>query len=669
MKYGIGIDTGGTYTDAVIFDFLTGMVIAKGKSLTTKENLSVGIKNSLLLLPMELCKQATILSLSTTLATNACVENKGGRAKLILIGSDRRSLEWMGADKKYGLEYDNILCLENNCSLDGKVINHPDWSAVLKAHSDWFLDAQALSVSATYATQNGAICEKVAKKYICEQYDKPFVMASELSGELNTLERGVTAQLNAKLLPVIEKFTNAVTDAVNELGLNLKTMVVRSDGSLMQSSHALKNPVKTILSGPAASIVGGCELSDCPDSLIIDMGGTTTDISIVSGGNPAMTDNIRIGGFLTQVKGVYIDTFGLGGDSRLMSQGGELLLSPRRVLPLCIAAKSYPQIIDRLDCLLQDYVENNLPQHEFFILTRNPDDIKRYYSNEKDLIKRLQEKEILPVDLADPYGKISARLEDEGIIMRCGLTPTDIMHIKGDFTQHDANASILGARYLMQKLGLDDTPQSIDAFCDLAYDAVCLKLYRNIVRVLLCYSHPLIFKNSVPNDLMSAIDADYRAKKIGKKSFFELSFSTVATLVGIGAPTHIFLKTVAEMLGANYVIPEHAEVANAVGAIIADISSTVSVEVTPVYEDGFMEGFAIHSVDSDPTIFEELDEAVEYAKKIAHSFAVEKARERGALGELTLTDMVNANEAFSKDGGKVDLGTKVTVTATGRIED
>jgi len=86
MKLGIGIDTGGTYTDAVIYDFDNRKVVAKGKSLTTKENLEIGIGNALDSLPADLIGQASVLSLSTTLATNASVENKGGRAKLVMIG-------------------------------------------------------------------------------------------------------------------------------------------------------------------------------------------------------------------------------------------------------------------------------------------------------------------------------------------------------------------------------------------------------------------------------------------------------------------------------------------------------------------------------------------------------------------------------------------------------
>ena len=84
---GIGIDTGGTCTDAVIYDFETKAILAAGKTLTTKENLEIGIANALDQLPEDLLAQAESLALSTTLATNACVENKGCRAKLLIIGT------------------------------------------------------------------------------------------------------------------------------------------------------------------------------------------------------------------------------------------------------------------------------------------------------------------------------------------------------------------------------------------------------------------------------------------------------------------------------------------------------------------------------------------------------------------------------------------------------
>ena len=112
MAYGVGIDTGGTYTDAVIYDYETGRVLAKGKSPTTRQDLSLGVGRALDMLPGELLAQVRTASLSTTLATNACVENRGGRARLVLMGATRKTLDWIGADKKYGLNYDDVLCLD-----------------------------------------------------------------------------------------------------------------------------------------------------------------------------------------------------------------------------------------------------------------------------------------------------------------------------------------------------------------------------------------------------------------------------------------------------------------------------------------------------------------------------------------------------------------------------
>lgn len=101
MKIGLGIDTGGTYTDAVMYDFDTKEIVCSVKAQTTKEDLSVGIGNALDGLPSDLLKKAELISLSTTLATNACVENKGGRAKLLFIGVDKKTADLVGAD--YGL--------------------------------------------------------------------------------------------------------------------------------------------------------------------------------------------------------------------------------------------------------------------------------------------------------------------------------------------------------------------------------------------------------------------------------------------------------------------------------------------------------------------------------------------------------------------------------------
>lgn len=278
MTIGIGIDTGGTCTDAVIYDFDTRAVLAKSKALTTREGLSIGIGAAIDALPEALLSRAGIISLSTTLATNACVEDKGGRARLVLIGTSQKVLDWVDAKTRYGLGSESVLCL-NTRDESGSVCE-PDWNLLIKEYNDWLKDADALSVAEANSFENGSAFEKRAKALLEERYGVPVVMASELAGELNVLERGTTALLNARLLPIIKTFMNAVANALSARGIKAPVVMVRSDGSLMAGRLAQQRPVETILSGPAASVLGGRGLSDCPQCLIVDMGGTTTDISI-----------------------------------------------------------------------------------------------------------------------------------------------------------------------------------------------------------------------------------------------------------------------------------------------------------------------------------------------------------------------------------------------------
>ena len=666
MALGIGIDTGGTYTDAVLYDSDQNKVLAKGKALTTKEDLSIGIGNALDTLPAELVGQAKILSLSTTLATNACVENKGGRAKLVLLGTTQKALDWIDAKTVYGLKNDEVFCIDTKSSFDGTVIDNPDWDAVTWAEDGWFSDAQALAVAEVNALRNGAACEKTAKEKLTAKYDVPFVMASELAADLNVMERGVTALLNAKLLPIIDEFMAAVKAALKLRRLTLQKLIVRSDGSLMSDELALRHPVKTILSGPAASIIGGKGLAGRENSLIVDMGGTTTDISIIKDGEPAMADGIRIGGFQTQIRGVFIDTFGLGGDSRIAVEDHRLVLSARRVQPLCAAAARWPQIVDRLRALIESNKTGAAPLYEFLYLVKQPQSLKSYDACEQSLIERLAGGPLmLGGGELDLYRLKSERLEDEGVVMRCGLTPTDIMHIRGDFCRHDRAASVLGARYLLKALAqYADNDGDLARFCDEIYDLVCAKLYENIVRVLLMNRYSHLFGKGVDGQLMALIRQNWREQT--GSGFFGLRFDTKATLVGIGAPTHIFLPRVARALGTECVIPDHAEVANAVGAMIADISAEARVEISPQYTAGGTTGYTAYAPGGSRT-FDTLEEAVAFARGEAEAAAVSDAKQRGALGELAVDTRIVPKTAYSREGTTIDLGTTVVSIAAGRV--
>jgi N-methylhydantoinase A/oxoprolinase/acetone carboxylase beta subunit len=672
MKIGIGIDTGGTCTDAVAYDFDTGTVLGKGKSLTTRENLSIGIGKALDMLPPEYIKEASLISLSTTLATNACVENKGSRAKLLIFGLTDEFIRRFDAEKIYGFRYDSVRCVDTHGSADGLVIDEPDWDAVASEHGEWLKDADALAAAELYAIANGAPCEKRAKKLAEELYSLPLVCAGELTSDLDVLTRGATALLNARLLPIVREFIEAALSDFKARGCTAPVMVVRSDGSLMSANLSLSRPVETILSGPAASVLAGRSLSGSEDYLILDMGGTTTDVSVVLNGHPAMaSEGIRIGGWRTHVKGVFVDTFALGGDSAVRIKGDGPAVFPRRVMPLCAAAKRWPEIKSMLTGLLGQNRTSQFPIHEVFYLVREPSELKRYNAEELALIEALRKGPILLADLQETAGLSlyhlkSERLEAEGVVMRCGLTPTDFMHLKGDYTEYDAEASLLAAKILLRRLGRDDSPEGLQALADEVYGRVGEHLYLNLLRITLAQQYPKEFGKGLDTQTEQLIREAWANRESDKSGLFQYTFGTKAVLVGIGAPTHVFLPSVAKALGTEYITPENAEVANALGALKADISASVRVEISKALSSSGHTYYVVHAP-TGSTRFDDLDEAVDAAKNAAETAALKEARARGALGELAVSTTARQHTTKSKWGTSVELGLSAVSEVTVRF--
>ena len=659
MAYGIGIDTGGTYTDAVIYDYGTKEVLAAGKSPTTREDLSLGIGRALDALPAELLRQAEVAALSTTLATNACVEDKGGRARLVMMGSTQKTLRWVDAEKKYGLHYDDVLCLDTHGSFDGSVVDHPDWQAVMAENDDFLSQAEALGVVELNAMHNGGVCEAEARDALAGRYG------------LNIMERGATALLNARLLPVVEAFIRAVDRALMQRGLGALHVIVRSDGSLMVEELAKRRPVETILSGPAASVIGCRALTDCENALIVDMGGTTTDISILRGGAPQMTGGIRIGAWRTQIRGVFIDTFGLGGDTRLVIADHRLALDTRRVEPLCAAAVRWPRIRDELEALLAQTRPHTRPLHEFLCLVREPARPERYTDAERRLMDVLADGPVcIGGSAVDMYSLNSERLEREGVVMRCGLTPTDIMHIRGDYTAFDEKTARLAARYFLRALpDMEDDEENLAALCERVYELVERRLFENVARVFIESAYPDIYKDGLDSQTEALIARKWarRGEKEGD-GFFSLSFDASAALVGIGAPIHLFLPEVAKALGVRCVIPAYSGVANAIGAAAADVSARAVVEIRSGFGADGAFSYTIHASDRMER-FEDADEALEAARAAAKELAVSEARRRGAMGELSVTVETDAHQGTDRYGAAVDLGVTVTACARGRMRD
>lgn len=243
--------------------------------------------------------------------------------------------------------------------------------------------------------------------------------------------------------------------------------------------------------------------------------------------------------------------------------------------------------------------------------------------------------------------------------MRCGLTPTDFMHIKGDFNAFDKSASVLAASYLLRLL---PRYNDIMQLCDAVYDLVSGKLYENIVRILLVNKYPGRYEKGIDSQLLSLIRDSY--DDCG--GFFSYYFHTDAVLVGVGAPIHIFLPRAAEKLGTDFIIPPHSEVANAVGAVIADIDVEVKVNISPIHTAAGISGYTVYA-EGESAGFDTLEESMEFAETLGRKLASAKARRRGALGEINFRLEINPKTGFTKEGEALDLGTIVIARASGRL--
>ena len=635
----LGIDTGGTFTDAVVVDTADMSVLASAKSLTTKGNLTRCISTALDNLPTDVLMRAEQAALSTTLATNACVEGKGGRAKLIIVGTTDEVLRRVDAQGKFGIPYSDVLAVDYRGSYDGSDVAIPDWDALYRVHPTFFEEADSFGIASIYSLNDGAIVEKSGAEFLREKFGKLVVEATTVAVEPNVIGRGATALLNARLVPVIEEFLDAIGVVFRSRGLDIPVSIVRSDGSLMSEELARIRPVETILSGPAASVTGAQALAGQPESLIVDIGGTTSDIAIVHKGRPNRTSGIQIGAWKTQVAGVHIDTIALGGDTVVRyTKNSRLELGTRKVTPLCIAASRWPGVVPQLQEYYRKMCADFHARYELLYLLKDPGDLVRYTKSERQLIGILREGPVsLFDDRLDIMGLKTDRLENEGIVMRCGMTPTDAMHIKGDFDEFDAEASRLGARCVLKSYRgevASESDEAVIAFADEVYDLARFRLYNQVMRAFAQDRYWPDGAFELDGQMEAIARREWEDRDADKPASFTMKPRSEAALVGVGAPTHVFLEEVARATGAPFAVPEHARVANAVGAAVSRITVEQQVRINPLYgADGVVKAFSMRGADKAKN-FRDLDKAIEAAREQATKQAMEEARRRGAVGDL-----------------------------------
>jgi N-methylhydantoinase A/oxoprolinase/acetone carboxylase beta subunit len=662
----LGIDTGGTYTDAVLYDDARG-VIASAKALTTKHDLSSGIRQALEAVLKPGHPEISLVSLSTTLATNAIVEGHGSPICLLLLGYPADALELAGLGKALGS--DPVVFINGGHLISGDQQMPLDLDAARRAILENAPKVAAFAVSGYFSVHNPAH-ELAVRELIHQLCGLPVTCGHELTSHLHAPRRALTAALNARLIPFLQQLILSVKAILTEKDILAPLMVVKGDGSLVEAQVALERPVETILSGPAASVVGARHLSGEGDVLVADMGGTTTDIALLEGGKPELSkDGAIVGGWHTMVEAIAVHTSGLGGDSEVWLDEKEgLVVGPQRVVPLSLLAFQHPEC---LETLRQQAVNGKpAPFNGRFVLHQRPLDRSEASldTDEREVWDRLASGPLAVDTLFTDktkglwWQRALKRLTDRGLVILSAFTPTDAAHVLGYQATWPAEAAKLGAelwvRRTSQPRSVDD--QAMNSFCQNVIHQVTIQLGRALLAAALSLDNEINLSRPSP---IFRLFIDRALRDVRPEGLVDVALTLKRPLVAVGAPVETYFPHVAERLHTRLVTPPYAEVANAVGAVVGSVMQTVRATIRKLPDE---QGYRIHLPEGVQD-FPELEEAVSFTTQEVAKLAEGQALRAGASNpqvQVRRHDQVYCREDHA--GEEIYLGTEVTAIAVGR---
>lgn len=320
----IGLDVGGTNTDAVLIG--DHRILREAKVPTDHSNLFAGVWAGLDEItrgvPPESIRRAV---LSTTLTTNAIAEGKLTPTGLIVSSGP-------GVDPWSFRISDHYVCVSGSIDHRGREVQPIDPEEIQRVARQW----QAEGVRQVGIVGKFSVRNPKHELEIRENLGKSFeyvVLGHRLSGNLNFPRRIATAYLNAAVYTIHKKFFQAVRDALLKRGLQIPLYILKADGGTMSLETSLQYPGQSILSGPAASVMGALPFaSDQEETLVVDIGGTTTDMAVLIRQVPLLDPvGIALGGYKTLIRSLKTHSIGLGGDSAVRLADGELRIGPDRM--------------------------------------------------------------------------------------------------------------------------------------------------------------------------------------------------------------------------------------------------------------------------------------------------------------------------------------------------
>lgn len=332
----LGIDVGGTHTDSVLVE--GRRIRAKAKVPTDRADiLGCVLAATRAVADAADLKKLERIAISTTLLTNAVVENRLAPARLVVMTGPGVA----PADLPFA---DRTTLISGAIDHRGVEVAPPDAAELAAVARD---GVGHVAVVGKFSTRNAAHERHVAAAFSDAEH---VTLGHRLSGQLNFPRRIATSYLNAAAWPVHARFVDALAGYLAELGVTVPIHILKADGGTLALARSRETPVETVLSGPAATIMGVLSLMPkAGESVSIDIGGTTTDIALFADGAPLMQpQGVEIAGHRTLVRGLLTRSIGLGGDSRVVVVDGRLVIGPERDGPAMVFGGPTPTPTDAM---------------------------------------------------------------------------------------------------------------------------------------------------------------------------------------------------------------------------------------------------------------------------------------------------------------------------------
>lgn len=655
----LGIDTGGTYTDAVLWSERSG-ILASAKALTTRHDLSVGIGgavDAVLAASGTPPRSIRLASMSTTLATNALVEGQGDRSALVFIGFSPSDLA--RGDLGAAIADSPVIYCPGGHDAFGNATDL-DLGALRTALPTLAASVASFAICARFAVRNPEH-ELRAQSMIRDFCELPVTLSHELSAQLGGPKRALTTLLNARLISMINRLILATERFLASRGIVAPLMVVRGDGALMSAGFAKARPIETILSGPAASVLGARHLTGYDDAVIADIGGTTTDVAILEGGRPRIDPaGARVGGLRTMVEAIAMHTYGLGGDSEVsIHLDGilvRLVLGPRRLIPLALAESQHGELITRE---LQRQLLGSPPgRHDgrFVVRTGVPDALAAGLSaNDAALFANIGFTP-RPLDALIGYSTQNVainRMVARGLVQIIGFTPSDAAHVVGRQSNWPTTAARLGAELFRRHKGGDG--RAIAESAAAISERVLREVTRRSAEVIL---QTVLSEDGI--DAAAAIGHPLVQRALHREaSMAQVAIALDRPVVGLGASACIHHVELPGHLGTRCEIPAEAGVANALGAVVGHVRVSATAIVTHPADDVFRVSThtGVHDFDDEAAAFEAAERAV-------RELVAERSRLAGA-DSVEIAVKRDVRTAMIEDR-RMFIDADVTASAVGR---